>query len=88
MSNLKRIVVSVPSALLAEVDGVALSQHSNRSQLVREALQAYVERKKRLELMEQMVRGYLEMADINLEIAEQWWSPGIAHKPQPGGEGA
>lgn len=86
MSGLKRIVVTVPSALLEEVDGVALSERSNRSELVREALRAYLEQKKRLKLREQMMRGYMEMAEINLEIAEQW-SPELPWEPGAGGEG-
>jgi len=56
MSQVKRIMISLPHALLEEVDGIAAVERLNRS------------RKRRL-LREEMKKGYLEMAKINLDIA-------------------
>jgi CopG family transcriptional regulator/antitoxin EndoAI len=67
----KRIIITVPENLLSEVDNITLVESKNRSQIVREAIKFYVgERKKNL-LREQMKKGYLEMADINLNIASE-----------------
>lgn len=72
MGELRRIMVSVPCSLLEQVDGEASMERLNRSALVREALKAYLDEKRRLKLREEMMRGYVEMAEINLELAEPW----------------
>ncbi|QGT98742.1 Programmed cell death antitoxin YdcD [Candidatus Syntrophocurvum alkaliphilum] len=46
-------------------------ESKNRSEIVREAIKFYLgERKKNL-MREQMKKGYLEMAEINLNIATE-----------------
>lgn len=65
----RRIIITVPEALLYEVDDFTAAASINRSELVREAIKFYLgERKKRL-VVEQMKKGYLEMAEINLSLA-------------------
>ena len=72
MGELKRIMITVPAALLQEVDGmVALEKGKNRSEFVREALHRFLEDRKRRELRDRMKSGYLEMARINLQLAEE-----------------
>lgn len=65
----KRIMISLPDSLLAEVDGVAAAERLNRSELFQEAMKLYIAECKRRYLREQMIRGYLEMATINLSLA-------------------
>lgn len=67
----KRIVISVPANLLDEVDGLVAMERWNRSALIREAVRIYVEERKKRDMREQMKRGYLEMARINLTLAEE-----------------
>lgn len=65
----KRIIVTVPEKLLDEVDNMMTLESKNRSEIIREAIRFYLgERKKTLKI-EQMKKGYLEMAEINLSIA-------------------
>ncbi len=67
----KRIIITVPENLLAEVDDITALDSKNRSEIVREAIRFYLgERKKNL-IIEQMKKGYLEMAEINLSIASE-----------------
>lgn len=66
---MRRIVVSLPDSLLAEVDGIVAAENSSRSELVREAMRLYIAERKRRRLREQMKKGYLEMAKINLALA-------------------
>jgi len=47
------------------------SENKNRSELIREAMRFYLEEKKKSRLREQMRRGYLEMAQINLALAQE-----------------
>jgi CopG family transcriptional regulator/antitoxin EndoAI len=65
----KRIIITVPENLLSEVDNITVIESKNRSQIVREAIKFYVGERKRNLLKEQMKKGYIEMADINLNIA-------------------
>jgi CopG family transcriptional regulator / antitoxin EndoAI len=69
MSASRRIIVTLSEMLLSEVDQVTNLDNKNRSDLVREALEFYVEKRKREVLVEQMKNGYLEMAMINLTLA-------------------
>lgn len=71
VADLKRIMISIPHSLLQEVDGIIASEKRNRSEFVREAMRLYIEERKRKEARENMRRGYLEMAKINLVLAEE-----------------
>jgi len=71
MAELKRIMISIPHSLLQEVDGIIAVEKRNRSEFVREAMRLYIEERKRKETRESMKRGYLEMAKINLVLAEE-----------------
>lgn len=72
MPQSKRIQVTIPENLLVELDQFLICetmQKMNRSQLVREAVHLYIAEHKRRVLRDQMRRGYMEMARINLELA-------------------
>lgn len=62
-------MISLPDNLLAEVDGIVAAEQLNRSELIREAMKLYIAERKRRLLREQMKKGYLEMAKINLALA-------------------
>ena len=68
MSNVKRIMICLPDSLLAEVDGIAAADQLNRSEFIRKAMDYYINECKRRLLREQMKKGYLEMAKINLAL--------------------
>ncbi len=70
MSQLKKVLITVPDALLEQVDSAAKGENLNRSELVREAMKMYLREKKKQSIKEQMKNGYQEMADINLSIAK------------------
>ncbi len=59
----------MPEALLFEMDSVTETESKNRSEIVREAIRFYLGERRRLLAREQMKKGYLEMAQINLRIA-------------------
>lgn len=64
-------MISIPSSLLQEVDGIIATEKRNRSEFVREAMRLYIEERKRRVIREVMKRGYQEMAIINLTLAEE-----------------
>lgn len=65
----KRIIITVPESLLYEVDKITHLEKRNRSEIVREAIMFYLGERKRELMIEQMKKGYMEMAEINLSIA-------------------
>lgn len=70
LSHQKKILISLPDTLLTEVDTLATAQKINRSELIREAMKQYVADQRRASLAASLKKGYEQMADINLEIAE------------------
>jgi CopG family transcriptional regulator / antitoxin EndoAI len=71
VATYKRIIVSVPDHLLREVDGLVALERLNRSALIREAVRLYVDERKKRDVRDQLMRGYQEMAAINLALAEE-----------------
>lgn len=72
MAELKRIIVSLPYNLLEEIDTIVSQERCSRSEFIREAMRLYLEDKRKREVREQMKKGYLAMAKINLELAEEF----------------
>lgn len=72
MADYQEIMVSVPSNLLQELDGLVMPDRGyDRSVFVMEALQRYIDEKKRRAIREELKQGYLEMAHLNLQLAEE-----------------
>lgn len=71
MSATRRIMICLPESLIEELDHMTGSENKNRSELMREAMRFYLAEKKKSRIREQMRRGYLEMAQINLAIAHE-----------------
>ncbi len=68
MSSERKIMISLPGSLLAEVDSIAAADQLDRSEFIRRAMSFYITECKRRLLREQMKQGYLEMAKINLDL--------------------
>ena len=70
MSRQKKILISLPDALLTDVDNLATSRKIDRSELIREATKSYMDKQKRASTEKSLKEGYITMGDINIEIAE------------------
>lgn len=70
MADSKRIVVNVPDSLLKEIDDAVGIEGRNRSEFIRDAAKFYLKEIKRINMVEKMMKGYMEMADINATLAE------------------
>ena len=70
MSRHKKILITMPDALLDEVDNLATEQNLNRSEFIREAMKLYIREKKKADIASKLKKGYEEMSKLNLEIAE------------------
>jgi CopG family transcriptional regulator/antitoxin EndoAI len=70
VADSKRIVVNVPDSLLKEIDDAVCIECRNRSEFIRNAAKFYLKEIKKINMVERMMKGYLEMADINATLAE------------------
>ncbi len=73
LSQLRKVLITVPENLLKQVDTIVDSEKTNRSEFVREAMKLYIKEKKRISLRTQMEKGYQEMAEINLAVSEMYF---------------
>ena len=64
-----RIWVALPDKLLAELDTVAQVAGMSRDDVLRRAVEAYVDRTHRTQAGAAMARGYQEMGRLNLALA-------------------
>lgn len=64
-------MISLPHNLLQEVDGVVEMEKRTRSEFIREAMRLYLQERKKKQIREQMQEGYMEMARLNLALANE-----------------
>ncbi|HHY47827.1 MAG TPA: ribbon-helix-helix protein, CopG family [Firmicutes bacterium] len=69
-------MVSLPDRLLREIDAMVKRDSINRSELIRQAMLEYIAGRRRLELRRKMREGYLRMARLNRELAEESFAAG------------
>ncbi|ENH96391.1 antitoxin endoAI [Gracilibacillus halophilus YIM-C55.5] len=69
--DLQEVAVRLPKNLLNEVDGLMRSEDSNLSDFICQATRTYLQEKKKHHIQEAMQKGYMEMANINLNIASE-----------------
>ena len=70
MAELRKILISVPNNLLKEIDHIVSDEKTNRSEFVREAMKLYIREKRKIQINDRMKKGYQEMAEINIRLAE------------------
>lgn len=66
----EKIVFTLPDSLISEVDHIVKMENSNREDFAKAAFQFYITQKKKIDLKESMIKGYKEMGQINLSLAE------------------
>ena len=70
LAELRKILISLPDNLLKEIDNIVSVERTYRSEFVREAMRLYIREKRKIQIMDRMKKGYLEMAEINIKLAE------------------
>ena len=70
MAEQKKILISIPDNLLKEIDNIVSVERTNRSEFVREAMRLYIREKRKIQMRDSMKKGYQEMAEINIRLAE------------------
>lgn len=70
MSHFKKVLITMPDSLLEEIDALAKVENKNRSEMVREVMKVYIKEKHHDYIVRSLSKGYREMAEINLGIAQ------------------
>ncbi len=71
LARTKRIMISLLHNLLKEVDGVVEMEKRTRSEFIREAMNLYLQERKKKQIRERLQEGYMEMARLNLALANE-----------------
>lgn len=71
VSEMKKIILSLPEELLEKVDDQLKYEEISRSEWIRRALVLALEQAKKDRIRARMERGYQEMGLLNLELAEE-----------------
>lgn len=66
----EKIMFTLPDSLISEVDYIVEMENSNREDFASAAFQFYITQKKKIDFKEHMIKGYKEMGQINLSLAE------------------
>jgi len=65
------ITVEISKNLLKDVDDYIKYRRVSRDKFIHDAVTHYLCEHKKLELREKLKQGYIEMSDINLELAHE-----------------
>lgn len=72
MAESRKILISLPEQLLEEVDTIVSVEKINRSEFVRKTIRLYLRERRKIEVRERLIKGYQEMAEINIKLSEIW----------------
>ena len=70
MGKVKKVIVQLPNKLIEEVDSF-VNNSDDRNDFIKEATKLYLYEKKRQQIRENLRSGYIEMSDINLQLADE-----------------
>ena len=73
MPDYKKILVAVLKQTDEELGHFSKTLKVSKSELVRNAIDEYIKKLKAQECSEKLKKGYIQMADINLTLAEMYF---------------
>lgn len=76
MTKSKKITVTLPENLMKEFNNALMEDTMNKNDFIREALTLYI--KQRKQYCENVKKGYMEMASLNVEISEMCFEEEMA----------
>lgn len=71
MEDKVEITIEISKNLLKDVDDYIQYRRVSRDKFIHDAVTHYLCEHKKLELREKLKKGYIEMSDINLELAHE-----------------
>jgi metal-responsive CopG/Arc/MetJ family transcriptional regulator len=86
---MRKVMFTAPPELLSRLDATVHQLGANRSQLIREAIELYLDAIRRQELRSQLEEGYRAHAARDLQISEAFryadYEAAVRHTPPFGG---
>lgn len=76
----EKITFTLPDYLISEVDHIVKMENSNRADFAKAAFQFYITQKRKIDIKESMIKGYKEMGQINLSLAELGMTKEVSSK--------
>lgn len=67
----KKISITLPEDIASDIDALSADLHMSASRVVVSVVKAYLAERRRIERKTELKKGYMEMADINLSIANE-----------------
>ena len=67
----KRISITLPEDIISCIDSLSASEKVSRSKLIESMIKIYLAEKRRIENKDYLKKGYMEMGEINLSIANE-----------------
>jgi metal-responsive CopG/Arc/MetJ family transcriptional regulator len=74
VTTMQRVIITIPPALLTQVEDAAAKLNFSRSRLIREALAQYLEAQRQQELRELLKEGYLFRAEESRQLAQEYFA--------------
>lgn len=69
----KRISVTLPDDILSDINKLATDAGLSSSAFIEFVIKSYLAERRRIENRDALMKGYLEMADVNLSIAREFF---------------
>ena len=70
----KRITITLPEDILSDIDILCAKHSMTQSTMIESMIKVYLSERRRIEIRDDLKKGYLEMAEINLSVAEDFFS--------------
>lgn len=70
MSQLKKVLITLPDYLIDELDDLAKYEKKDRSDIVREVMKTYLNEHRKEKIKSELIMGYQQMANVNLALAQ------------------
>ncbi len=71
--ELKRISITLPEDVLSDLDELCAVKEKSRSTLIESMIKMYLAEKRRIENKDNLIKGYLDMSEINLSLAKEFF---------------
>lgn len=70
MADTRKFIVKLPNNLIERADNLLPIEKNNKSELIKEAMEFYIREQRKIQMREDMKKGYLEMSQINIKLSE------------------
>lgn len=74
LPNIKELKIKIPDYLLEEIDSYCGQNEEHRNSILLDAVKLYLRERKKEEVRNNLKKGYLKMATLNRQLADEGFS--------------